>query len=932
MQVVGRNAELAAVERALGGVERGFAAIVICGDPGIGKTTVWRHGIAAAQARDYQLSWCRPAESERWLSFSGLADLMENVPRRLLDALPDPQREALEAALLKRVAPRTGADRRAILTAVTGVIRGMADASPVVIAVDDLQWLDASTAEVLAYLVRRIASAPVLLLATARNSPGQPLPAGLDQASGSERVLYLPLGPLSPRELYNVVQDGTELVVSWPELVRLHEASGGNPLFAIEIARALHRSGTGIVAGEPLPVPGSIAALLAARISALPERTRAALLVASALAHPTVGQIRTAMSAAGERVPGTGTGLLDNAEDHGIVHIRDGAVRFAHPLFSSEIYSSAPPARRREVHRRLAGIVDDDEERAWHMALAVPGPDRQVAAALERAARAAQARGAIPTAGRLWELAGRRTPATDSHDAAARTVAAAVCLSLLGDTDRARSMLEAVTNGMIAGPQRARALLALATVLYFQDSSVAAAALCRRTPPHGDRLLQARLHLRAAWFDERDTSARVRDAEAAVAILDGGGVTADPDMLACALLARGYYRFLAGRGIERGDLARARGMLSAYKYNPSWEWAWAQFTGILWTQSLDLAQAGADCRALIPRADEHGDELFGVHVLFHLAEIECWLGHVRQAKEHAAEAAAGFRRTGQRRWRGLAFYIEALPDAYLGEVEAARAAAERGLEIASSDDDSYVAILLLGLLGFVGITLGEFEKTDRHLSRADELVAAMGLAEPARLRFHGDHLEALLARGDLTRAADLQQRLEDRVRVAPYPWLKMIAARGRAMLRGAYGDLDAAADAAAQALCEARAAAMPFEHARTLLAAGRIRRRRREKLLAREAFEQALQIFDALPNPRWSAQVTAEIRRLGLRGASPHDLTPTEERVARLAASGLTNREIAGTLHVSEKTVETNLSRVFRKLGISSRRALAGSGALPQER
>jgi DNA-binding CsgD family transcriptional regulator len=192
-------------------------------------------------------------------------------------------------------------------------------------------------------------------------------------------------------------------------------------------------------------------------------------------------------------------------------------------------------------------------------------------------------------------------------------------------------------------------------------------------------------------------------------------------------------------------------------------------------------------------------------------------------------------------------------------------------------------------------------------------------------------LEALLAKGDLTRAADLQQRLEGRARVAPYPWLKMITARGRAMLLAAYGDLDASADAATQALREAQAASMPFEHARTLLAVGRIRRRRREKLLAREAFQQAQQMFDALPNPLWSAQAAAEIRRLGMRPAHAHDLTPTEERVARLAATGLTNREIAGTLHITAKTVEANLSRVFRKLGIRSRRALAGRGVLSGE-
>ncbi len=150
------------------------------------------------------------------------------------------------------------------------------------------------------------------------------------------------------------------------------------------------------------------------------------------------------------------------------------------------------------------------------------------------------------------------------------------------------------------------------------------------------------------------------------------------------------------------------------------------------------------------------------------------------------------------------------------------------------------------------------------------------------------------------------------------------------MLQAAQGDLDAAAHAVEQALRESRAAAMPFEHARTLLAAGQIRRRRKEKLLAREALQQAGRIFDDLRTPLWSAHVTAEIRRLGLRRTSPYDLTPTEERVACLVASGQTNREVAGALHISQKTVEANISRIFRKLGISSRRELGDKPILLQ--
>lgn len=916
MRVMGRSAELTTVDKALDGVGAGFAAIVISGDQGIGKTTMWRYGIAGARARGYRVASCRPAEPETSLSFCGLVDLLEQVPAHALDVLPDPQREALEVALLNRAAPQAGADYRAISTAVNGVVRGLATAGPVVVAVDDLQWLDMATAEVLAYMFRRLSSEPVLFLGTTRNGQGEAPPTELEQALDDDRVVRVRLGPLAMPEMHTLIRDRAQLEVARPGLLRLHEASGGNPLFAIEIARTLPRSGSCLLPGEPLPVPESVAASVVPRISALPEPARAALLIASALRHPTAEQVRAATEA------GAAAGLLDNAEESGIVEVRDGLVCFSHPLFRSVIYFSASAAQRRQVHRTLAGVVCDVEEQAWHMALGVPGPDQDVAEALEKAARAAHTRGAADSAARLWELASRRTPANDPDESERRMVAAAVFLFLAGDAGRARSMLEAVIEGMPAGRPRAHAQLWLATVLSCERSSAVAATMCRSALAEArtDPLLRALLHLRAAGFTDDDASARVRDAEAAVAILDGDAIAASPDIRACALLARGYYRFLAGLGPGSDDLATGRRLLSPD--GRTWEWAWARDILHQWMKSLDLTLAYEDCRAACQRAVGRGNEPAIACVLFHLAEMECWLGYWQQARVHAAEAAAAFEQTGQARWHSLLLYIKALPDAYLGETAAAGAAAERGLEIATADRDPSVAALHLGLLGFTALSQGDLAAADRYLSRADEIVASMGLAEPARHRFHGDHLEAVLARGDMDRAIVLQRRLEDRARQAPYPWLKMITARGRAMLRSAQGDLNAAAHAVEQALVEAQAAAMPFEHARTLLAAGQIRRRRKEKRLAREALQHARQIFDDLQASLWSARAMAEIRRLGLRGGSSGELTPTEERVARLVADGLTNREVAAALHISEKTVEANLSRVYRKLGVRSRREL----------
>src|SRR5215469_2775989 len=247
MGVVGRDAELTAVDDALDGVGAGFAAVIISGEAGIGKTTMWRYGIAGAMARGYRVASCRPAGSETRMSFCGLADLLEQVPAQALSGLPDPQREALEIALLKRAAPQTDADHRAISTAVTGVIRDLAATGPVVVAVDDLQWLDTATGEVLAYVLRRLSSEPVLFMGAARDTPWEAPSAELEHALDDDRIIRVRLGPLTTCQMHELIRDRAQLPMARPGLLRLHEASGGNPLFAIEIARTMPLSGPWLV-------------------------------------------------------------------------------------------------------------------------------------------------------------------------------------------------------------------------------------------------------------------------------------------------------------------------------------------------------------------------------------------------------------------------------------------------------------------------------------------------------------------------------------------------------------------------------------------------------------------------------------------------------------------------------------------------------------
>jgi DNA-binding CsgD family transcriptional regulator len=279
--------------------------------------------------------------------------------------------------------------------------------------------------------------------------------------------------------------------------------------------------------------------------------------------------------------------------------------------------------------------------------------------------------------------------------------------------------------------------------------------------------------------------------------------------------------------------------------------------------------------------------------------------------------------SGSRRWRGFVLYAHGLASAHIGDLDVAHAAAVEGLSLAAEFDDSWVSALHLVVLGFVALCRDDPIEADRRLTRADEIMQAAGAAEPARHRFHGDHLEAVVAGGDPDRAAGLVERLERRAEVAPYPWLVAVANRSRAIVSMAQGDLEASAAAFERALAVHAALPMPFERARTLLWQGRALRRNKEKLAARAALTAAEQIFTELGASSWAERAAGELRRLGLQRGTIGELTPTEERIARLVASGMTNKEVAAATFVTVKTVEANLGRIYRKLGVQSRRSLA---------
>jgi DNA-binding CsgD family transcriptional regulator len=335
----------------------------------------------------------------------------------------------------------------------------------------------------------------------------------------------------------------------------------------------------------------------------------------------------------------------------------------------------------------------------------------------------------------------------------------------------------------------------------------------------------------------------------------------------------------------------------------------------------DLETALARLTAYIQhRADRGAENPFW---FVHAALINSWLGDWSSAREWADRAIEAYAREGADLWPAFALRGLALVDALEGRVDEARELSTRGLELAVQGGDIVVAILHRSILGFVALSVQDLEEADRQLRVAEGLDRELGVEHPLRSRIAGDLVEAALGVGDLVRAERAVDRIERAGQAAPTPWTLAVGARCRGLLEAARGDLDASAAALERSLDEHERLPMPFERARTLLAKGRVHHRRKEKRLAGDAFAEALRVFEELGSPLWAEQARTEFARAGLRRREPDELNETELQVAELAAQGLSNQEIAQRAFLSVKTVEANLTRVYRKLGIRSRAGLA---------
>jgi len=898
--LVGRAPELGELEGFLGAGPAG-QALAVCGEPGIGKSTVWEAGVGLARSRDFVALCARPGEAEAQLSFAGLADLLEGAGGGVLAGLPVPQRHALEVAVRRAEPGDQPPEPLAIAAGLLEVFRRVAEAGPVLVAVDDLPWLDQASAGALVFAARRLAGHDVRFLVSRRSGRR----SGLEQVLEPAGVVRLELGPLSFGAISGLLT--TRLGGPLPRRVarQVFEASGGNPLFALELGRAVAERGVPEI-GAALPVPAVLGELFGARVQALAPGVRRALL-AVALSAGLTGQELAAV---------TDPLTVEDALEAGVLAVEGAQVRASHPLLAAAALGRSTAADRRELHAALGAAVGDPVLQARHRALAAPGPDAGMAGEVAAAAARAAARGAVADAAELAGHALRLTaPGEGEYDG--RLLALARYLIDAGEVPRATELLTERIGTLPAGPPRAAAHLLLAEgVPPSAEEEHLARAI---TDSAADPGLHAQALARWALVLVAGRVQRIAEAEqmARQALATAG--TAGPDAESRALVALAWARILRGHAVD--DLAeRATGL--------------SPVTSTLWLSSMDrpagvrlafrgeLARAREVFQGLLANAEQRGEVRSGAVIILHLCEVELRAGDTVAAARALAELD---------QWAALEpeasavrVRAEAMLAAVRGDPGRAKALAEQVLHGSDVHAQGWDRLEALHAAGLAALLQRQLEQAVTSLAAVWKHTVREGIEDPGAFPVAADLAEALAETGQTGAAGEVIGRLGGLAAGQQHPWGLATVDRAAAVVALAEGYDEAAAAAMAQAAAAYQALGLGFDAARALLFLGRAQRRFKKRAAARQSLERARSAFEQLECPGWAQAAAAELDRVSGRRAAPGGgLTPGEQRVAELVASGLSNKEVAAQLYVSVYTVEAHLSRVYAKLGIRSRGQLA---------
>lgn len=907
--VVTRTAEGEALAEFLASSAAAPTGLVLEGEAGIGKTTLWAGAMQSARDRGFIVLSARVGEAESVLAYAALADLLAGVDESVLGALPDLHRLAIDRVLLRAGGEGPATDQRVTAAAFVTVLDRLAAVAPVLVAVDDVQWLDPSSQVAILYAARRV-KRPGGFLFTERCEPDAGSAARWFELNQPGAASRLRVPPMSLGALHTLLADALGQGLSRPTIVRIAEISGGNPFYALELARATH--------GKPLSADQSLPATLAdavrLRLDRVKGDTREVLLAAACVAAPTVELLASATDSTLEHI----VDLLEEVETDGIIGLDGNRVRFSHPLLARGVYNDTTPARRRAMHRALAAIEGLPELKARHLALASTTADDTTLAVLDAAAETARARGAPAAAAELVDLAIRL-----GGDKPYRRIRGSEHHLRAGSTAEAVAILEPVLTDLEPGPLRLTAVLVRAVIHFYEDSFGQASELIAGSLDQAGGVpiltVQALLYLAYAEVSSGAFHAALTHADQAVGHAESAGV---PALTSQVLAIHSFVGFLCGRGVDEAELQRALTLEEFGIENPIPLSASANYTLILaWTGRLD--EAHARMTWLYERCIERGDEIEMLYVTVNFTVINIWRGGLAEAARMADEAIERAQQLGGAHTLVLAHTVRAAVRAYTGEVDAMRAdvavahaAAERrgtGREMERTAEAE--AFLELAL----GDSVAALAAVQPLIDRIDEVPGT----EFFTASYMPYAIEALTALGRVDEAEPLVDALTANGERHDRAWMILAGARGRAMILAAQGDVEGAEGFTRAALAESDRLPMPFERARTLLLLGQLQRRRRQRRDAVASLTEALRIFDEVGITLWADRTREELGRITLpRSRELGELTASEQRVAELVATGMSTRDVAAELFISPKTVEHNLTRIYRKLGIGSRAEL----------
>ncbi|SEG89044.1 regulatory protein, luxR family [Nonomuraea solani] len=895
-ELYGRKAEADAIAELLARARAGASSsLVLRGEPGIGKTALLDH--AAALAGDMRLVRGTGVEFEAELPFSGLQLLLRPALGSLA-ALPGPQRAALEAAF--GLGPAAGSEPMLVGLAVLSLLAEFADEAGLLCVVDDAQWLDRASREALLFAARRLHAEGVVMIFAARDGEGSFPAPGLPESRLSglapeAAAALLDRHPLAPAVRYRVLAE-----------------AGGNPLALLELPVAVAAEGAGAFAPGALPLTGRLQLAFHGQVSRMPETCQSLLLVAAADETGELDVILRAAAALGASVED-----LSPAERAGLVLRGDAdgtSIRFRHPLIRAAVYQRAPLGQRLAAHCALAAALGSPghaDRRAWHLAAAATGPDEEAAAALERTAVRARERSGHEAAAAAYERAARLS--VEPAARARREALAAEAALEAGDLDRARSFGSRAARQPDEDPAtNARVAQVRALADFWQGAYPAAhrllldgAGLVRDTDPGQAAVLLIQAVHTSWYLGERQLAATL-------------GLLAElPLDDAHPLAPVGPYlvhldRSRSERPPPLGDTlaaVRRRGR------------APDQALMILCGAALALGQDADAYELAAELAAEHrarGGAGRLPTVLFFMAEGEVFTGRHLDALATATEASKLARDTGQRQWVSQFSSVLAHLDAAKGEEAACRRHAEEGLAGATAPGAPWAH----WSLGLLDLGLGRAEAA---LARFERLTREPMRHHICATRSTPDLVESAVRVGAPERAAEPLARFERWAGSVRQPWAEALVLRCRGLL---------AADDQAEALYRAALDlhdqdGRPLEYARTALLYGEWLRRARRKAEARGPLHAALEVFDRLGMRPWAERTRGELTATGAQDQAPKpaegvaaDLTPQELQIARLAAQGLSNRDIAAQLFLSHRTVGYHLYKAYPKLGVASRSEL----------